>query len=107
MKDNLYLILHIAHGEPTFDVAQRTEIEGEEAWMIHGWRAYPYWSMSIVNLPIYNDDLSLNCPPMPADWPWFLVGMNYPGSAHASPPLPKGNLLKQLGLGLPSLGRRI
>jgi hypothetical protein len=104
MMEGLHLILHIAHGEPTFDIARQTEIAGEEAWMIHGWRAYPYWTVPLTKV----------CPPtpeMPSNHPWLHVGMNYPGSAsyraRPEPAKSTSDLLQQLGLNFPKIERRI
>lgn len=40
-----FLIAHKVRGEPAFDIAERCDIAGEEAWIIptSGHRAYPYW----------------------------------------------------------------
>lgn len=55
---NLYLIAHKVRGEPAFDIAERCEIAGEEAWIIptSGHRAYPFaWftfeQIGVVLLP--------------------------------------------------------
>lgn len=47
-----YLILHKVRGEPAFDIAERTTIADEEAWIIptSGHRAYPYWYHEVHEL---------------------------------------------------------
>ena len=47
-----FLILHKVRGEPAFDVAERCEIDHEEAWIVStsGHRAYPYHSWNLEDL---------------------------------------------------------
>jgi hypothetical protein len=49
-----YLILHKVRGEPAFDIAEKTEIDGEEAWIVStsGHRAYPidYWPLNKIEV---------------------------------------------------------
>ena len=63
----LYLILHKVRGEAAFDVAERFDLNGEEAWVIptSGHRAYPYGFWDLRKL--LKDD---NCMLLiPNDWP--------------------------------------
>lgn len=51
----LYLIAHKVRGQPAFDIAERIEIESDEAdnditWIVStsGHRAYPYWTKPLA-----------------------------------------------------------
>lgn len=67
---DLYLCAILARDEPTFVVAEKMEISGEDAFIISfgGWRVYPYWSVLLSR-----EGQSAFIPDMPqeapADWP--------------------------------------
>lgn len=95
-----YLIAHKVRGEPAFDIAIRTEIAGEEAWIIptSGHRAYPWWSHPL-NFELFRLNVMDFLFDMPANWP-----DHYSAKAAKEPKPSRGGrqLLTQLGLGGPS-----
>jgi hypothetical protein len=58
---NQYLILHKVRGEPSLDIAEKTMIGDEEAWILStcGHRAYPYWFKPVSEIP---DMPFIDCP---------------------------------------------
>lgn len=74
-----YLIAHLVHGTPAFDIAEQIEIGDEQGWIIptSGHRAYPYWHEQLDRAVDWgmvhvNAEAGLGMPfPLspPADWP--------------------------------------
>lgn len=51
-SEERFLVLHKVRGAPSFDIAIRTEIAGEEAWILDtgGWRCFPHQSWPLTQL---------------------------------------------------------
>lgn len=103
--DKPYLIAHKCRGEPAFDIAEQMPCPECNAhgcfecdnlgywWMMHGARAYPYWSFSLDDIADKFDPfVGFAVPPMPE---------GHPDHFHANDrkAQPKGpSLLDRLGL---------
>jgi hypothetical protein len=102
-----FLILHKVRGASAFDIAERCEIDGEEAWVVStsGHRAYPfaYWSLAdeVMAGPLYASDQEKRIDPATlAAWPDHYQVKSSPA------PLSIPGLLAKLGLGSKPIKRR-
>lgn len=99
-----YLILHKVRGEPAFDIAERTVIAGETAWVVStsGHRAYPFWVCLLAQfgcgehdeeiVRVSRDPYEIEVEDFPPGWP-----DHYPVNTVTKPLLTTIDL-KELGL---------
>lgn len=93
-----YLILHKVRGEPSFDCAEKMEVNGETWWITNsGHRAYP---ITAHNLDFIVEKCEMGVANIPKDWPdHFEVR-----GEKVQPKIDIGQMLSKL---LPPIRRRI